>query len=305
MTWVLVLKLLRDVRLPLLIVALLLAGYQTLWAKITESISSQLLPTLREAIPFASPEEIEEVIFGGPRKVLKALLGGEGISIFHVKDTWSIGYIHPLTQTILCIWAIGRASGAIAGELDRGTMELLLAQPVPRYRIVLAHLCVDVITIPILCLSLWAGSWLGVSLVGLREVGPDAGPLSAAMFGPALFNVAALLFAVSGYTMWLSARGRFRGRVMGVAVFVTLLQFLVNVVGQLWTDTAFLRPFTIFYYYQPQQIALNGVWTADPGALWGGGHLAANVLLVLATVGAVGYGLAFRVFCRRDLPAPL
>ena len=40
-------------------------------------------------------------------------------------DMLSIGYVHPLVQTIFCVWAVGRASGALAGELDRGTMELL------------------------------------------------------------------------------------------------------------------------------------------------------------------------------------
>ena len=77
------------------------------------------------------------------------------------RDVLSIGYVHPLTQTILCVWVIGRAAGAIAGEIDRGTMELLQAQPLPRYRVILAHLGVDVLTIPLLCLCVWAGNWRG------------------------------------------------------------------------------------------------------------------------------------------------
>src|ERR1700676_172488 len=88
-------------------------------------------------------------------------------------DLLSIGYVHPLMQTIFCIWGIGRAAGAIAGEIDRGTMELLLAQPVPRSRLVLGHLGVDCVIIPILCLSLWAGTWIGVWMVSpiqLREI---------------------------------------------------------------------------------------------------------------------------------------
>ena len=39
--------------------------------------------------------------------------------------------------------------------------------------------------------------------------------LEPGRFGPALANVAALLFAVGGYTMWLSAGGRFRGACSG------------------------------------------------------------------------------------------
>ena len=54
---------------------------------------------------------------------------------------------------------MGRASGAIAGEIDRGTMELLLAQPIRRSQVILAHLLVDLSRRAALCLSMWVGTW--------------------------------------------------------------------------------------------------------------------------------------------------
>lgn len=309
----LVRKLLRDIRLPLCIVLILLCGFQALWAKVTERISGQLLPMLLwlAAGRGVSATEVEETLFAGPGKILKTLLGGDNISFFRVTDMLSISYVHPLTQVMLCVWAVGRASGAITGEIDRGTMELLLAQPLARFRVVLAHLCVDLLVIPILCLGMWAGNWIGIGLVGLKEVGdPLTGaptPINPVIFGPALWNVAALLFAMSGYTMWFSAMGRARGRVMGAAVLLTLLQFLINVIGQLWDAVAPLRPFTVFYYYQPQQIILRDRWTAAVSTFWNGGQplFTVNVLGILISVGLVGYALALWSFCRRDVPAPL
>jgi len=53
-----------------------------------------------------------------------------------------------------------------------------------------------------------------------------------------------------------------------------------------------LRPWTVFYYYQPQQ-AIQGQSASWP------------MLAVLFGVGAAGYGLALWTFTRRDLPAPL
>ena len=44
MTGTLVLKILRDLRLPLLVVAVLLAGFQMLWVKITQRTSGELIP---------------------------------------------------------------------------------------------------------------------------------------------------------------------------------------------------------------------------------------------------------------------
>ena len=139
MTWVLMRKLLRDVVLGLVLVCLLLFAFQCLWAKVAERIG-QLLAEFTSQVSFRF---IVEHIFSGPGRIMQALMGGESIDIQNALDRLSISYVHPLTQTLLCVWAVGRSSGAVAGELDRGTMELLLAQPVPRRNLILAHLGVD------------------------------------------------------------------------------------------------------------------------------------------------------------------
>src|SRR5438270_13357759 len=171
MTRTLVAKLLRDVWLALLLVCVLLAAYQCLWAKITERIIGQLLPMLMSVVQIGiTPQDIIREIFAGPGKILESMLGGENIDITSPRDALTIGYMHPVIQAILCIWAVGRAAGAIAGEIDRGTMELLVAQPVPRYRLILAHFLVDAVTIPLLSLGLWAGNFIGAWMISPIKV---------------------------------------------------------------------------------------------------------------------------------------
>ena len=332
MTWVLVRKLLRDVRVPLAVVCVLLGAFQTLWIRITRRVLGDISPFLVAVAENAGKtiQDVEDQVFKGPGQMARALIGGEGIILQNAMDMASIGYVHPLVQTIFCIWAIGRASGAIAGEIDRGTMELLLAQPLARYRLVVAHLLVDAITIPILCLSLWSGTCLGTWIVGeIKPEKPDLKPpdnlptivklfmpkpppeteetrrrekerltIHPMGFLPALPMVAGLLFAVSGYTMWLSSAGRFRWRVMGWAVLITLVQFLVNVLGQMWDVIAPLRPLTIFYYYQPQSAVIGHDYWITLRQQW-------PLLAVLYGVGVIGYAMALWTFTRRDLPAPL
>lgn len=307
MTGALVLKLLRDLRTALIAVMVMLAGFQCLWAKVTQRITEEILPAVTRHMPL---DRLLQIIFSGTGQLIQTLMGGELINLMHARDVLSIGYVHPLTQTILCVWAVGRASGAIAGEIDRGTMELLLAQPISRARLVAAHFVVDLVTIPLLCASMWAGNWLGAAVFGHIDFRAAAGAaelrVDPRMFLPALANVAALVFAVSGYTMWISAAGRFRWRVLGLAVMVTLVQFLVNVIGQLWSAVEPLRPLSVFYYYQPQQIILGGAWSVALGRPW---HLSAtvpiNVVAALVAVGLAGYGVALWTFDRRDVPAPL
>ncbi len=295
MTWILVRKILRDLRTGLIVVAVLLGAFQLLWARVTDSITSKILPAiLGMGIPL---EALDQIIFAGPGKIVQTLMGGELIDMTRATHMVSIGYVHPLIQTILCIWAIGRAAGAIAGEIDRGTMELLLAQPIRRGQVVLAHFLVDWLTIPVLCLSLWLGTWLGCWLVGFIHNPSPHLAVDPWRFAPCLVNVALLLYAIGGLTMWLSAAGRFRMRTLGLAVLLALLQFLINVIGQLWDKMEWLRPFTVFFYFQPQPMILVAEWYQQ-GAVW-------LRLGILAAVGSLGYGLALLTFCRRDLPAPL
>ena len=322
MTFVLYCKLLRNVRVPLLFVCLLLGLFAGLWVRVTVQVTTQISPllTLVGTMTQFGATFFHDLFFNGPGKLIQTFLGGEEVKFLDPQDTLAVAPTHPLVQAIICIWAVGRAAGAIAGEIDRGTMELLLAQPVARKKVVLAHLLVDLTVIPLLCLAFLAGIQIGTALVGTFTVDPGVyhavkmnppNPLPSytvdpAVVRPGLWNMAALFFAVSGYTMWLSAAGRSRNRVLGLAILITLSQFLVNVFGQLWDGLAFLRPFTVFYYYQPQAINLRGVWTIDPGLLWFGRPLVSvNVIVVLVAVGAIGYLMALRTFVRRDVPAPL
>jgi ABC-2 type transport system permease protein len=352
MTRTLVSKLLRDLRLALLAVATLLCLFQFLWARVTGRILGKLAPffTALANLGGLSNKDIEEVVFEGPGKFLRTVIGGERVSLDSAMDMLSIGYVHPLMVTVFCIWGVGRAAGAVAGEIDKGTMELLFAQPVARWRLIFAHWLVDLITIPLLALSLWAGNWIGAWAITpieiekpsvklespmrgyIVELGPlklrfddpirrgGPGPTSAQrqrkleerlrvdpmQFAPALWLVGGLIFAICGGTMWLSSAGRSRWRVLGIAVFVVLLQFLVNVLGQMWEPVAWMRPLTVFYYYQPQQVILFRDWCVTLSE-WNGGSSLFRVPMpvVLYGVGLVGYAMALRTLVRRDLPAPL
>lgn len=286
-------KVLRDLRWPLILVGFLLFAFQMLWAKVTDRIVGELLPAFQKQR--IDVDFIAKTLFKGPGQIIQTIMGGEMIHLNNPMEMLTIAYVHPFTQIVFCVWAIGRAAGALAGEIDRGTMELLIAQPISRRRVALSHLAVDCVTVPLLCLCIFVGTALGVRVVGLEAI--DLGHFAAA-----LVNVAALLFAVGGYTLALSAIGRFRWRVMSIALGVTLVQFLLNLLGQLWDVLEPWRQLTVFYYYQPQAIILHEHWTTH-AVWWPFGEV--NVIAVLLVVGAIGYAVAVEAFAQRDLPAPL
>jgi len=325
MTLVLVRKLLRDLRWPLLAVWVLLFAFSAFWVKIAQRVTTEIAPFFNglAMIQQFDKKLFDEVVFRGPGKVSQAILGGSDMQFDKPSDFLATELLHPVVIILASLWAVGRASSAVAGELDRGTMELLMSQPVPRNRLILAHFLVDLLVIPLICLAILAGTQVGLALVGPFDVdysvldkikspipiprGPATLEVSAARQGWALLNLAALMFALSGLTMLISSLGRNRWRATGLATFVGVIMFIANVVGQLWESAAFVRPFTVYYYYQPQKIWLKHSWSVDLGDAWTGGQplVEVPVLAVLVAVGLLGYLIALRVFARRDLPGPL
>jgi ABC-2 type transport system permease protein len=295
MTWVLVRKLLRDVRLAWLIIAFLLFAFQLLWARITERITGEILVAFR---PFGiTVDDIRNIIFKGPGQAIQAIIGGADIHIENAGELMSVSYVHPLTLTLLCLYAVGRSAQAIAGEIDRGTMELLLAQPLRRSQLMAAHVLVDVVTLPALCLVLWLGTWTGAALTGALHATVPLERIEPERFLPALLGIGGLAYAASGLTRWLSSMGRSRARVWGGATLLLLLLFLLNILCQLWEPLEPLRRASLFYYYQPQDMILQPAWYEN--------HVVWLRLAALLGVGMVGDLLAWVTFCHRDLPAPL
>lgn len=315
MSWTLFVKLLRDIRWPLFFVGLLIFAYELLWAKITSRLL-EITPKLLALFgSFGAMKAFENEVLRGPGELIRSMLGGEMVQINDPQSLLSVGYVHPFIITVYCIWAIGRSSGAIAGEIDRGTMELLLAQPIARWKVVTTHLVVDLVTIPLLVSCMVLGTAVGIHVFDVYgAAAPVVGPNKAVVirledFARAAINSAALIFAVSGYTIFLSSLGRYRWRVLGVALGLTLVQFLINILGEVWTPLQVLRPLTVFYYYRPQPIILRlaDQWMVPigRGLTDGDGWFAVHIVAALVLVGAVGYLLAVWRFTRRDLPAPL
>ena len=188
----------------------------------------------------------------------------------------------------------------------------------------------DGIVLPVICLSFFAGTQFGLWAVGdfvpdytmlddaakespivkglLQRVPRDPTPLAVSgrseLLG--LVNTLALMFAISGATLALSAAGRSRWKVVGYAVLGVVVMFVANTIGQLWEPAGFVRPLTLFYYYQPQRAMIDGDWTVDLNKAWNFGRpVLVPAVGVLIAVGAAGYAVALRTFARRDLPAPL
>lgn len=351
-------KLLRDLRWPFLATGTLVFVFPFLWAFITKRILSQIAPFFDALGQMGgiNSKDFEAVLFSGPGQLMKTLIGGDRIDLSQAMDFLSVCLVHPAMQMILALWAIARSTQAIAGEVDRGTMELLLAQPISRFQVWLSHLLVETGAMALLAFLPVAGLALGAWYISpLKIEAPDlkalprkpgvileVGPFRMRMEDPlkdrlpqpaaqpaaqtvegaapagsrleirplqilgAFPQVFGLMIAISGFGIILSVLVRRRFVALGIGVMLVLSMFLINLLGQLWEPLAPLRPLTAFYYYLPQEAGLGrqaqvdwSPWTAQPQTL------AIATLPVQLAVAAVGWVIAWAIFRRKDIPAPL
>ena len=250
----------------------------------------------------------------------------------------ALSYDEPIVVFAVAFFAIARGSDCVSGELGRGTLEMLLAQPLSRLQVIFAQSSITIYGIALLALCVWGGIVGGVhSFTVKEEVRHDffipvlnmhvTNPLAKTEivkvpmrekvnvndFLPATVNLFSLGVCLAGVTTFCSACDRYRWRTIGIASGLLVLQMIIKFGAMAIPEFPWLHYGTIFTVYNPQLIVQHAV--QSPATVW-------NVILrtptgefqtlgplgmdlVLLGIGLGSYLLAAIVFHRRDLPAPL
>ncbi len=142
---------------------------------------------------------------------------------------------------LLLVAAVGAGARAIAGEEERGTLELLLANPVSRSRIVLEKLAALVFELVVLGLVLWIALLVGVRLVDMEISAVNLGAATALAVALALlFGCVALLVG--------SASGH-RGRAIGIASAGAVAAYFLTSLAPLVDALEPFQKLSPYYYY--------------------------------------------------------
>jgi len=224
-------------------------------------------------------------------KDFEALSGVPFEDVATVQGRIALGFVDPVVLLTMTTWAISRGSDLISGELDRGTMELTLAQPLRRMSFFLAKTALSLVGVVSLALCFWAGASLGIVLVH-----KPADNVHGGQFWPGVINIMLLGFMILGVSSAMSSWDRYRWRTVGImgGCYATWLLFkiLYKMGGAPWSWIGWLTPFR---WFEPQLLIRE---TNDLGL-----QLGYNGMLFL--IGLAGYVIAAIVFTKRDLPAPL
>jgi ABC-2 type transport system permease protein len=259
-----VLKTLRDRRRSLLFWSI---GFIALGV-----ILISFFPVIRD-VPF-----ISEYLEAFPEEFL-ALFAGE-VTDYTSPEGYLNGEVFFLMYPLLLlVFAIGFGSGAIAGEEERGTLDLLLANPLQRWRLVLEKFIAMLICTLLLAFTFWATLAIGGAAI---DMGLNLVRLAAICFSGFLLATA---FGSVALAMGC-ARGK-SGISLGVGGALAVYGYMLNALAPL---IEWLEPFQIlspFYFYIDANPLTNGLNAVHAAILIG----LTAIFLVIALIS----------FERRDL----
>lgn len=253
--------------------------------------------------------------------------------------TGRIGMVfdHPIVLFTVAVWSIARGSDAVSGPLGRGTLEMVLGQPVSRREILAAQTTVSFVGVALLAAAAWAGVWCGVHTVQVKQEPPrwkipgtgieftdpffDGEPgwepmadrVDARHLLPAAVNLFCVGVTLAGLATLMSSWDRYRWRTIGIVTGFFVVQMILKVVAVSADDLHWLIYCTFMGAYEPLQ--MTTIALQQPQQLWsfaltdelgrqiGPGPVACN--LTLLAIGGSSYAASFVVFSRRDLPAPI
>src|SRR4051812_18539385 len=170
-------------------------------------------------------KSMRATVGGGPTRMLRGL-GGSSMD-FSTGAIEMAFWNHPFILLMFSLWAIARGSGAVAGELERGTMDLVMSRPVSRTSFVASQWAVGVFGMVLMVAAMVLGN-----LAGSRYNTLESPPSLLSLTRPAL-NLLALGWAIYGYAFLLSAGDFVRWRPTMIASVATLGMFVALVVASI------------------------------------------------------------------------
>jgi ABC-2 type transport system permease protein len=227
-------------------------------------------------------KEVGEFIKGNPLFEQFSSFGGG--DLFSLHGAVAIGFIHPFTLLLMGIIAVGMPAISIAGERQRGTLEVLLARPISRRTLYVVLFLAGALFLAALLAVELAANALSASLMGVGDE-LKVGNLSLLWLNGWLLFLAFLSIGFAASVSFDRV-----APALGVTLVILLASYLVDVIASLWPDVQEYDQYSLFHYVQARDVLE--------------GDLSLTNLAVLALVTLVGIAYAWVVFPRRDLAAP-
>jgi ABC-2 type transport system permease protein len=256
----------RQRRATLLVVVVALTGWGLLMPIIYATFGVQMQDIVREF-----PALQQFMRFGGG-------------DMFTLSGSIALGYIHPIAIALLAVFAIAFPLSGVAGERQRGTLEIVLARPVSRRSYYLTLLVATTLFIALCVAATLVGTLISATAVNVID------QLRLENMPWLWLNGVLLYFAIAAIAFAASVSFDRIGPATSIVLAIVMTAYFLQIIGSLWPDAEWLQPYSLFHYLQADLVLREGIQVFD------------TALLLLVGAAAVVYALI--VFPRRDLGAP-
>ena len=222
-------------------------------------------------------QQLNELMKNYPPEMRELFGMGEGTDLATIEGFLASQVFSFMAPLALAFFPILASAGAIAGAEERGTIDVLLGNPIPRWQIVVGNFAATAISTLGIVAILSLFTWVPAVLLDVD--------LSLEKTAEATLNLWPLCIFFGGLASLCSAV--FHRRVLAIAIpgFVLVATYFVNALGDAVEDLEDAQPLTVFHYYGS---------AIEDGINWSnfsGVTLAALVLVLLAVL----------AFGRRDI----
>ena len=210
---------------------------------------------------------------------MRALVGGADFDVSTATGFLNVELFPLIMPALLSAFAIALCSGFTAGEEARGTIDVLLSYPIPRWRVVLDKLAAMVIATFIISAVMLVGIEVG-SLVG------DA-PVELDKVAAGLFLATVLAFSFGTISLAIAACTGNRSSAAGIPIGLMVVMYLVQSLSPEIESLRAINGLSLFHYYLGHSPLKHGLDLGDTA--------------VLVVIAAVFLALSLIAFERRDL----
>jgi ABC-2 type transport system permease protein len=213
---------------------------------------------------------------------IKTALGGEILKVGNVSGLIAIGYNDPLVLILFMLFAVGVPTGMLAGEVQKGTMELILSRRVTKIHV---YICAGLITITgmfALVLVMFSGTVFATNVFDFSQ------EVALYPFFKASINGGILASAAGGIAL-LAAACFQRNTAVWLTTAYLVLNYFVSIIAEWWPRMKWLYPSSIFYYVDGEKIFIESGWPV------GDMFVLVSILVISTLMGGV-------IWSRRDLP---
>ena len=196
----------------------------------------------------------------------------------------TVMFEHPFLIALVSTVALAITIPALAGQRQRGTLEMLLARPIKRLTLV-ATVALAVASMLLLVLfAMVVGILAGSSVEGLSDQVPVRELLVVWLWSALLYG------AFASFALAASAASNRNGPAVSLTLGFLIANYFFEILGGFWDEAKAWQPYSLFHHFQAADILA--------------GRLSAFDLMVLGLAIVIPLAYALYVFPRRDLPAP-